>query len=310
MAMNFKPKNKSASSVKTTTKPQSSPSSKVGTKTATKPNVTKPSASRSGKPAPSPKAKPASTPKAAPKKTSKPTTAVEAYEIPDYSEGIEIAEGTKPTFDPGGAISTPTGTAMWAWVGTKADSAFNKEPEQKITVVFNQEDPELEGFFNRILAFQNAWFAANGEEETDSVAIFKDPDDAFVNKWNEALGEDAPEPGPRIEFRRKAKFNGEDAIPVPTFTAEGEEEPLQIWPGDQVKVEFSLGGYNSPSKSIGCGIKAYLRAVQLIEEGPRIGQGGGGKSGSTFKKTGNTKATRKQEVADEEIEESGEDLPF
>ncbi len=263
------------------------------------------------------KTTPTSTPKAAPaKKTApvkKPAKVVEsAYPIPDYSAGIEIAEGTKPTFDPAGSISTPVGTAMWAWIGTKADEAFNKDPQQKITVVFNQEDPELEDFYNRLKAFQDAWYEVNGEEPADSIAIFKDPDDAFVNKFREAIGDENAEPGPRIEFKRKAKFTDDgNAIPVPTFNAEGEaEDGLNIWAGDKVSVEFTLGGYISASKSIGIGIKPYLRAVQLVEEGPRVGQGSGGSAGGSFRKRGTVAKKPVAAAAEEEIEESSDELPF
>jgi hypothetical protein len=295
-------------SAKTTTK--SSPSSKTGTKPVSKPASTKPPA---GKPA---AAKPSASSKSGPVRGTTPKAVKkisEAYEIPDYSEGIEIAEGTKPTFDPAGSLSTPVGTAMWAWIGTKADEAFNKDPQQKITVVFDPEDEELESFYNRIMAFQTAWYEANGEDPSDSIAIFKDPDETFTNKYREALGDENAEPGPRIEFKKKAKFdeNG-DAIPVPLFDAAGEpDSELKVWAGDKVCVEFSLGGYNSPSKSIGIGVKPYLHSVQLVEEGPRVGQGEGGKAGATFKKRGTVaKKPAKQQVEEEVVEESEDDLPF
>ena len=311
MPKTFAPKSKTATpAVKTTTKPQSSQSSKSGTKPGTKPNSSTPKTAT--KPSPKPvtqaKPKPTSTPKAAPKKT----VVESSYPIPDYSGGIEIAEGTKPTFDPGGAIATPLGTAMWAWIGTKADEAFNKEPQQKITVVFDPDDSELEDFYNRLKAFQDAWYEANGEDPSDSIAIFKDPDDTFVNKFREAVGDENAEPGPRIEFKRKAKFNDDgDAIPVPVFNAEGEQDDsLHVWNGDRVCVEFSLGGYISPSKSIGIGMKPYLRSVQLVAEGPRVGAGTGGTTGGSFRKRGTAKPKATKVVAEEEVEESSDELPF
>lgn len=269
---------------------------------------------------PSKKTPPAVVPKKAPAPTkkAKPVAVKSAYEIPDYSEGIELAEGSKPTFDPAGNLCTPVGTAVWAWVGKKADDKFDADkPKQKITVVFNSEDPELEGFFNRILAFENAYRVAIGEDETESLSIIKEADDAFTTKYQEATGSEEAPAGPFMVITRGAKPdpNGEDGdvIPVPLFDEDGPIEGGSVYSGDQVRVEFSLGGYNSPNKKIGAGIKSYLQGIQIVNACSVKRTEGGGKAGSTFKFSGKksaTKAAKPTKEADDEVPESDDDIPF
>lgn len=282
------------------------------TKTPTKP-VAAPAKTKAPPPAAPKKAAPAPVEKA------KAAPVESAYEIPDYSEGIELAEGSKPTFDPAGNLCTPVGTAVWAWVGKKADDKFDADkPKQKITVVFNSEDPELEGFFNRILAFENAYRVAIGEDETDSLSIIKEADESFATKYQEATGLEEAPAGPFMVITRGAKPdpNGEpgDVIPVPLFDEDGPLENGSVYSGDQVRVEFSLGGYNSPNKKIGAGIKSYLQGIQIVDACSVKRTEGGGKAGSTFKfsgkKAASTKAAKPTKEADDEVPESDDDIPF
>jgi len=287
---------------------------KAAAKPQAKPAATKPAA----KAAP---AKPAVAPKVAPKPAAKPqprAVAVERWPIVDYSEhSIEFNEKNGLAFDPAGAICTPIGRAEYAWVGSKSDTKFANDGvgKQKITVVFNQDDPEIEPFFNRIMAFQTAALEVLGVEPTDEIAFLK-TDDKFDG-------------APHMVVTRKAKLDpadetGEGVIPVPHYNKSGQEIDEQCWSGDSVRVEFSLCAYNTPQA---CGVKPYLSAVQVIEEGPREGKGG--KRGGTFRNEGGpvtggsfAKPAPKgkgkpvaAEVPDEETQEGdgseqGDDLPF
>jgi len=241
------------------------------------------------------------------KPASKPVTKTKssAYPIPSYDE-IEVAEKGKPTFDPAGSVATPIGVALWAWVGTKADTAFQKEPQQKITVVFDANEPDMESFTARLLAFENAYRSAIGKEEATEVRIIKEPNEKIAAEYNKLTGGTA---GSYMLITRKARVDDEgNASPVPLFDANADSMEGSIWSGDKVVVEFSLGAYTSPNKAIGTGIKPYLRAVQLIEEGPNREGGTGGGVGKAFKSRGTpTKPAAKEE---DSVEESSDDIPF
>lgn len=299
--MAFKNNKKSAPAPKTTTKPQSSPSSKSGTKPATKPNSS------------------------TPKPKAKPTPAPEPTGF-DYS-GLEVAENKGKqlgmTFDPQGSIVSVVGTAAWSWISKPDDGEGDKAPKYKITLVMDPEDAEMEEFHGRCLEFQNAFYTAVGEEPSDALVFVHEPDEDKAAKFEE-LG---VTPGPFFTAKMTAKTVEDDEgnteyVPVTVYNAEAEDvtgtDEANIWAGDKVRVEFSLAGYSNPkNEKIGTGVAVYLRAVQLIEEGPRKGKGS--KAGSKFRPTGNSnnkfkKPTnaKKPVEADEETgnDEGGEDIPF
>ena len=238
----------------------------------------------------------------------KPAPKSETYPIPSYND-IEVAEKGKPTFDPAGSIATPVGIALWAWIGTKADTAFQKEPQQKITIVFDSEEPDMDAFSQRLMAFENAYRDAIGKESTTEVKILKEPNDKISEEYTKITGRTA---GSYMLITRKARLDDEgNATPVPLFDAAADPMQGSIWGGDKVVVEFSLGAYTSPNKAIGTGIKPYLRAVQLIEEGPNRDGGTGGGAGKAFKSRGTTAKTAKPATAEEDsVEESSDDIPF
>jgi hypothetical protein len=242
--------------------------------------------------------------KPAPKKTAPKS---ETYPIPSYGD-FEVAEKGKPTFDPAGSIATPTGVALWAWVGTKADTAFQKEPQQKITIVFDENEPEIEAFSQRLMAFENAYRDAIGKDNTTEVKILKEPNDKISEEYTKITGRTA---GLYMLITRKARLDDEgNATPVPLFDEQANPMQGTIWGGDKVVVEFSLGAYTSPNKAIGTGIKPYLRAVQLIEEGPNREGGTGGGAGKAFKARGTTAKTAKPATEEDSVEESSDDIPF
>lgn len=220
-----------------------------------------------------------------------------AYPIPSY---VDLDVEQKICFDTGGSLATPVGFAAWAWIGTKADDKFGGDPKQKITIVFDEEDPDYADFVARVLAFENAFLKAAGHKPVSSPSIIKEPDD----RLSEVTG---GQTGPYMVVTKKAKINADGtAVPVPLFDEFGESLTDEfVYGGDRISVELTLGGYVSKNKKIGAGIKPYLLAVQLVEKtGPKR-NGAGGSAGSKFKK----KAKPAPAVDGEDVTEN-EDVPF
>lgn len=155
-------------------------------------------------------------------------------------------------FDPE-KVRSCRGSASYAYL-SRADVFRNGDPTHKITVTFDPTDPEYTAMVDRILAFENSFRRDNNSAAVNIPSCIK------ADKENGR---------PCITFRTKAKEDAsqkEGFVPVMTVGPDAKPIDPQIWSGDTVRVVFTLAGWTS---AIGCGVKPYLNAVQLLVKAPR-----------------------------------------
>lgn len=143
-------------------------------------------------------------------------------------------------------IKSPAGSALFAKL-IEPDVFKGGDPTWKITLVFNDSDPEFVAFRKTVEDF-----AAKYSKECGKTV---DPDSLF--RADRTTGQ------PCVTFKSKARQsdNGEYER-IPMVDADKKSIDKEPWNGDVCRVAFRFGGWKS---AFGVGIKPYLSAVQVIE---------------------------------------------
>jgi hypothetical protein len=155
------------------------------------------------------------------------------------------------------------------------DSYKGGDPTFKVTVMFDQNDPEFVAMKAEITAF-----AAEFSKECGRTI-----DPSSVIRADKLTGD------PCISFKSKARRDDAgNYIVVPVVNSD--KQPCDTAnTNDRIRVAFSLGGWES---AFGAGIKPYLVAVQVVERNAY-------KAGSGFNAT---------DVFDEGPGIKADDIPF
>lgn len=169
----------------------------------------------------------------------------------------------------GGIVRTPKGIARYAYVNRPDDSTYGKN-KFRITVVFDKADPEFVTFAKKVQALAKLHASEIGQSGTGNVPL-KLVNEKMAERTGDAIGT------PYMEFESNSSFvrGGEEvSVSIPTFNARGQEEDLQIYGGDVVRVEVRFAGWFLNGDH---GVKGYLNAVQQLQSN---WQGGG--AGTSF----------------------------
>lgn len=157
----------------------------------------------------------------------------------------------------GGTLRTPKGTARFAYVNRPDDSTYGKD-RFRITVVFDKADPEFATFVKKLKALAELHGSEIGKSGKGNIPI-----KLVDEKMKEYTGDEVGTP--YMEFESNSKFvrNGAEVeVTIPIFNAKGQEEDLQIYGGDIVRVEARVAGWLLNGDH---GIKGYLNAVQQLK---------------------------------------------
>jgi hypothetical protein len=199
---------------------------------------------------------------------------------------LNPSKNSKIVFDKRGSLASCKGTASYAFL-KKADSYQGGDPTHKITVTFDESDPDYARMVDQILAFENEYLRSIKKSETKVPACIRR--DKVTN-------------APCITFKVGAKDDGNGGhVPIPVVDAA--KEPVTgtyVANGDTVIVAFSLGGI---STNVFSGAKPYLNAVQLLDA---CGERKGGGSTNAFEVQTDFLSEVEGELQDEG--ESGEDV--
>ena len=161
----------------------------------------------------------------------------------------------KPNIFFSNTIKSPVGSALFAKL-LEPDVFKGGEPTWKITLVFDDTDPEFVEFKRVVTKF-----AADFSKECDKTV---DPDSIF--RADRQTGK------PSVTFKSKVRLD-DAGMPQRLPIVDENKQPTdrEPWNGDSVRVAFKLGGWTSP---FGVGIKPYLSAVQVVARATRSSGGG------------------------------------
>jgi len=161
----------------------------------------------------------------------------------------------KPNIFFSSTMKSPVGSSLFAKL-VEPDSFRGGEPTWKITLVFDDADPEFIAFKEAVAKF-SADFSKDCGKPVNADSIFRA--DKQTGK-------------PSVTFKSKVRLD-DAGLPVRIPMVDSAKEAVndEPWNGDSVRVAFKLGGWSSP---FGVGIKPYLSAVQIVARNRRS-QGGG-----------------------------------
>lgn len=159
----------------------------------------------------------------------------------------------------GDSIRSAKGESRWSYL-SKPDMGFKgkgngkgkkkeDEPTHKITVLFDEADPEYQQMFADLLEFENAYRVQIGQDEVEAPSCIK-------------VDDESGRPG--ITFRKKARKNEDTGEWIPVEVVDASRQPTRtaVFNGSIVRVIFTPAGWSS---SFGVGAKPYLNAVQLLK---------------------------------------------
>jgi hypothetical protein len=175
------------------------------------------------------------------------------------SKGASITKLT------GGVQRTPKGIARFAYVNRPDDSTYGKD-RFRVTVVFDKNDPEFKAFAQKVTALAKQHAAEIGQSGTGNVPL-KLVNEKMADRTGDAVGT------PYMEFESNSSFvrNGEEvSVTIPIFNAKGQEEDVQVYGGDIVRVEARFAGWELNGDH---GVKGYLNAVQQLQSNWQGGTG-------------------------------------
>lgn len=165
-----------------------------------------------------------------------------------------MSKNGKPEIFFSSTLKSPVGSALFAKL-TEPDVFQGGDPTWKITLVFNENDPEFIEFKKVVEDFA-AKYSKECGKKVDADSVFR-PD--------RNTGQ------PSITFKSKAR---QDEVGnyerIPIVDANKTPTDKEPWNGDTCRVAFRFGGWKS---AFGVGIKPYLSAVQVLERN----RGGGSK---------------------------------
>lgn len=196
-------------------------------------------------------------------------------------------KGAQITKLQGGTLRTPKGIARFAYVNRPDDSTYGKD-RYRITVVFDKADPEFKAFVLKLKALAELHGSEIGKSGKGNIPI-KLVDEKLKGYTGDEVGT------PYMEFESNSKFvrNGNEVeVTIPIFNSKGQEEDLQIYGGDIVRVETRVSGWLLNGDH---GIKGYLNAVQQLKSN------WSGATGTTFGDESDEYPA--EEVETEELEE-------
>jgi hypothetical protein len=154
-------------------------------------------------------------------------------------------------FDPDGPYMSPRCTVQWVALRDGKPDEYQGKQQYKATAVFAPQDPDFLKMADRLTRFENRWRQHNNQPPVEMAGCIK-TDAAKFNGW------------PYIQFTRNPREDG--SMPISLYDVTGKAAPsADIRYGDRVKLSFTACGYFAKNKAIGCGIKPYLQAVQLLE---------------------------------------------
>ena len=157
-------------------------------------------------------------------------------------------------------LRTPRGTARYCYVNKPDDSTYGKD-RFRVTVVFDKNDPEFKQFVLKLKALASQHCDEIGKPVKSTKIPLKLVDEKMSKGKDGKGGTGDPIGAPCMEFEANSVINNEP-VKIRTFDAKGQEDALQVYSGDIVRVEARFTGWMLKGDH---GLKGYLNAVQQLQ---------------------------------------------
>lgn len=162
-------------------------------------------------------------------------------------------------------ITTPAGTAQWAWL-TKPNTRFNPEGTLGVDLLLDEDvaKPLIDELDQMVEeSYQKACEDLKEKKKAGQIKkiVKKEPYQEEYDEEGEPTGQ------VRLKFTNNAKTKEGKAVTIRLFDAKAKpikDKAIRVGNGSLIKVSFTPSLYFIPATNM-AGVKLYLNAVQILE---------------------------------------------